>query len=763
MKDIDAKTKKKKLASLMKTMSSLAKKTKDDNIIQILGQKPMDDTERIPTGYLTLDVATGGGIKRGRVVELFGAESSGKSLIAQKIIAACQEHGGLCAYVDMEQTFDVTFAKKLGVITDDLVISQPASLQQAFEVIDALVDAGVDVIVLDSVAALVPEEELEANVGKQTIGLVARYMSQFLKRINVKLAKSGGILLAINQTRQKIGVLYGCMHGDTNIVFSDGTLHSIKDIVNNKLVGPVLSYDVNNHQFKSEKIVKWFNNGKLQDGQNWMKITTNAMKFQYNSFTCTNNHMLLDENEKYRQADTFNVGDKLISQIPVKIKNNKIYKEIIFGSLLGDGGIQIRNKNTATFLLQNNEQEEYINWKLDKLKELKFKNKSKNNNKKSYYSKYTNELKEIYDYFYVKRIDGKHSRMIPDGIKLTPLMMAIWFMDDGFIHHAQGGISIRRILNLKEEDKKHQINNLKSIVSEFIGCDINDLNYVEKRKKLIIPHEQFDVFCSKIAQFIIPSMQYKLLPKYQNKYVDFDSGKLDVTTYEKRIVTITDIEKNPPRKMRNKIKYDIEVENQHCYLVGGTNGVIVHNSNETTNGGSALKFYSSIRMRVSKSADGMIKEKGSDEPVGQGIRVKVVKNKTAPPFRTAEFKVYFDGRKISETDQIADIALTHSLIPRYNAAGERCETGRQYKWDSEPNFLAKSKAEVPEQLDKFPKVREELKKIIMSGDIDSYTTDSENMDSDMNDEDFEAQIREDADNIHELNEAEEEETSFDDV
>ena len=183
----------------------------------------------------------------------------------------------------------------------------------------------------------------------------------------------------------------------------------------------------------------------------------------------------------------------------------------------------------------------------------------------------------------------------------------------------------------------------------------------------------------------------------------------------------------------------------------------------TTAGGSALKFYSSTRMRVSKSADGMIKEKGSDEPIGQGIRVKVVKNKTAPPFRTAEFKVYFDGRKISETDQIADIALTHSLIPRYNAAGERCETGRQYKWDSEPNFLAKSKAEVPEQLDKFPKVREELKKIIMSGDIDSYTTDSENMDSDMNDEDFEAQIREDADNIHELNEAEEEETSFDDV
>lgn len=183
----------------------------------------------------------------------------------------------------------------------------------------------------------------------------------------------------------------------------------------------------------------------------------------------------------------------------------------------------------------------------------------------------------------------------------------------------------------------------------------------------------------------------------------------------------------------------------------------------TTAGGNALKFYSSIRMRVSKSAEGMIKEKGSDEPIGQGIRVKVVKNKTAPPFRTAEFKVFFDGRKVSETDQIADIALAHGLIPRYNAAGELCETGRQYKWNSEPNFLAKSKAEVPEQLDKFPKVREELKQIIMSGEMENNTVASEDMDSDMSDEDFENQIKEDAENISEINEAEEEETSFDDM
>lgn len=209
MKDIDAKTKKKKLAALKRVMSGLQKKTGDGNIIQILGQKPMDDKERFPTGFLTLDYATGGGIRRGTIGELFGPESSGKSLACQKIIASAQKIGAVCAYVDMEQTFDPIFARKLGVNVEELILSQPRSLQQAFEVIDGLVDAGIDIIVLDSVAALVPEEELDGEIGKQTIGLVARYMSQFLRRLNVKIADSQSSVLFVNQVRDKVGVLYG--------------------------------------------------------------------------------------------------------------------------------------------------------------------------------------------------------------------------------------------------------------------------------------------------------------------------------------------------------------------------------------------------------------------------------------------------------------------------------------------------------------------------------------------------------------------------
>jgi hypothetical protein len=173
-------------------------------------------------------------------------------------------------------------------------------------------------------------------------------------------------------------------------------------------------------------------------------------------------------------------------------------------------------------------------------------------------------------------------------------------------------------------------------------------------------------------------------------------------------------------------------------------------------------------MRVSKSAEGMIKPKADAEPIGQGIRVKCVKNKTAPPFRQAEFKVYFDGRATSEIDEIADIALSKGLIPKYNAAGELCSTGRQYRWNDEPAFLAKSKAEVPEQLAKFPNVANALKEIIVSGKFEENTVDydgksAEDMDSDYDDEDFETIMREEANAISNGSEAEEIESSFDEM
>jgi len=376
LQQIDEKMKKAKLAAVRKAMKNLEKITKKENLVQIYGESSPIKYECIPTGFLTLDAAcTQYGVPRGRAIELFGAESSGKSLICQKIMAAAQRQGGLACYVDMECTLDPDFAEKLGVNMDELIVSQPGSLQEAFVVIDQMVDAGVDVVVLDSIAALVPKEELEAEVGKQTVGLVARYMSQFLRRITKKLADKKSILLLVNQVRQAIGVMYG-----------------------------------------------------------------------------------------------------------------------------------------------------------------------------------------------------------------------------------------------------------------------------------------------------------------------------DPTT---------------------------------------------------TPGGKATAFYSSLRLRVSRPANGYIKVKnssGEEEIIGTTVRVKVVKNKTAPPYRTAEFKVYFDGRKVDDSDEIADIAIARSLIPRYNSKGELTETGRFYKWPDEPDFLAKKKDDVAEQIRKFPNVKETLLKIIKEGSYaeHAYTYG----DNEIEDDDFDSIVDE---------------------
>lgn len=169
------------------------------------------ETEAISTGSLTLDIALGiGGLPRGRVVEIFGPESSGKTTLALHVVAEAQIRGGACAFIDAEHALDPLYAKKLGVNTDELLISQPDTGEQALEIADTLVRSGaVDVLVVDSVAALVPRAELEGEMGDTHVGLQARLMSQALRKLTGSIAKSRCTLIFINQIRMKIGVMYG--------------------------------------------------------------------------------------------------------------------------------------------------------------------------------------------------------------------------------------------------------------------------------------------------------------------------------------------------------------------------------------------------------------------------------------------------------------------------------------------------------------------------------------------------------------------------
>ena len=176
-----------------------------------LGDRPSVDVDAIPTGALPLDIALGvGGIPRGRIVEIFGPESSGKTTLVYHIIAEAQKRGGICAFVDAEHAIDPIYAKRIGVDTDELLVSQPDYGEQALEIVDVLTRSGaVDLVAVDSVAALTPRAELEGQMGEVTVGLQARLMSQALRKLAGNLNRANTICLFTNQIREKIGVSFG--------------------------------------------------------------------------------------------------------------------------------------------------------------------------------------------------------------------------------------------------------------------------------------------------------------------------------------------------------------------------------------------------------------------------------------------------------------------------------------------------------------------------------------------------------------------------
>lgn len=200
-----------KLKALAMTVDRL-EKTYGKGSIMKLGDKPaLDMIDSVSTGSLGLDIALGiGGLPRGRVVEIYGPESSGKTTLAIHAIAEFQKKGGIAAFIDAEHAFDRAYAEKLGVVTEDLLISQPDNGEQALEIAENLIRSGaIDIIVIDSVAALVPKSEIEGEMGESKMGLHARLMSQALRKLTATIGRTGCCCIFINQLREKIGVMFG--------------------------------------------------------------------------------------------------------------------------------------------------------------------------------------------------------------------------------------------------------------------------------------------------------------------------------------------------------------------------------------------------------------------------------------------------------------------------------------------------------------------------------------------------------------------------
>ena len=279
--------------------------------IMRMGEKTTMNIESIPTGALSLDLALGiGGLPRGRVTEIFGPESSGKSTLAMHVVAEAQRNGGVCAYIDAEHAMDPVYARAIGVDIDQLLISQPDTGEQALEIADMLVRSGaIDVVVIDSVAALTPRAEIEGEMGDSHVGLQARLMSQALRKLTANLNKTNTIMIFINQLREKIGVMFGCLSYGTRVTLADGTQEKIGKIVNQRLPVEVLSYDADRDELVAKPVTNWFDNGVAES---FLQFTVERGAGNGRAqFAATENH-LVSTPGGWRPAGELVVGDRVL-------------------------------------------------------------------------------------------------------------------------------------------------------------------------------------------------------------------------------------------------------------------------------------------------------------------------------------------------------------------------------------------------------------------------------------------------------------------
>jgi|GEM_PF-1025472 len=644
-----------------------------ENTIGKIGKMPTIKTERVSSGSPYLDWAIGGGWPLGKTIELYGPYSSGKSLIALRTIVQAQKLNKRCVYLDAENAFDPNFAKLVGVDVDNLTISQISAGEEVFDIVDMLLESDVSIIVIDSIAALVPKYEIEESIEKQTMALQARLMSKALRKLTGKAAKNKTLIFFVNQIREKLG----CFQYYTRIVLENGKTAKIGYLVNNKIKCNVLSYNVEKNTIEPTPITNWFTNG-------------NADYFLHFRFrkpqgrgkgelSCTPDHKIMVKPGIYKKAKDIKVGDKILTVINDWIPSN-IQKEILIGGLLGDGCLRKVGREKYQYRETHcKEQDDYIRWKSSY-----FDTKTMGRHKYGglYFETF---LSTIFEQQYIKFYLGGKKVKVPKDIKLTPLILAIWYQDDGYLtgNKKSGKKSINLCTN---SFRLQSIKNLQIALKEQFNIETGTKTRKHNSEIELTLGRKDTLKFFEICKYLIhPSMYYKL-PSYllldRIEYMDMKvmRWKFDPPQYEyekKELITkyayVTHKYNKP--QTRSMVKFDIETKN-HNYLA---DGAIVHNSYgnpEITSGGRSLGFYASLRVEV-RRGEFLTDNK---RKIGQQVKFKVTKSKVCQPYRDGYFLFYYPDLKnpdlelFDNADELVSMLLLHGKIKRrgsyYDVLGE---------------------------------------------------------------------------------------------
>lgn len=677
-----------------------------------LASETVESNLWLPSTFFSLNYTFGGGIPFGKILEVAGEESSGKSLIAYNFAYACQQLGGHVIWVDAEQSWMNSWAETNGVDPEKVTVLNDTRIEY---ISDAVADLAIYLrsqlthnepilLVIDSIAAMDCADNIDSKMveGKAEMGGRAKALYKYFRIRSELFYKLGVTQIYINQLRTALNVGFGkdntCLHYDTMIPFVDGTSMKIGEIIKNKISKEVWSYNEEKHIFEPKPIIDWV---VKPETKKWIQFKTKGPETinGFNGFTCTYTHHCLT-NHGWKKAEDIDIHDKLISKQRRVI--NGTLRDFLWGTIPFDCSLYNgRNNSTTRITFSNGKQEDYLIWKSDMIGKA-FPMKRKANKKSKLISKigYT-ELRDIYNKIGKERDPLK----LWDLSKpLSPITLAIWYMDDG---HRYNNVTVGISISPRRTD----LNRLSNYISKVCGLDNKLYEHGIK-----FTNQSSIKLMEMISPYVIESMQYKLLPGYEGKYIPFTLEYQE--TYiplEVEIVSINkEFDKTNRRFKRSykRKKYDITIPDNHNFLAGSTEqGIVVHN---TTTGGAALKFYASIRAAFYSGRSITVKQKGKERKAGKLVTIRLIKNKVAPPRPTiSKCPVYFNPKfhevGFDRCYALEDVLVENDIIEK--------SSGGVYK------FKGKTLARGEEKFQKLLEEDDELRrKLLRKAEINTIGT-----------------------------------------